>query len=59
MAQELIKFDANPNFGPCKGISRWQRWANAYNLGLEPPEYIPAMIEESGLNDSYLEKYLI
>ena len=57
--EALIAFDANPEYGPCKGIGRLLRWENALKLGLNPPMEIPELISKTGLNDSYLEKYLI
>ncbi|TNV75130.1 hypothetical protein FGO68_gene5182 [Halteria grandinella] len=55
----LIKFDADPVYGPCKSIGRLQRWLNAERLGLNPPLKVREAIEESGLNDSYLEQFFI
>ena len=57
--EELEGFDSDPRFGPCKGIGRLQRWKNASNLGLDPPDEIQRVVKESGLNDSYLDKYMI
>ncbi len=34
LQQEMVGFDADPRFGPCKTISRLQRWNNALKLGL-------------------------
>ncbi|CDW84681.1 dna polymerase delta subunit 4-like [Stylonychia lemnae] len=59
MLNELVMFDANPDFGPCKGISRMQRWNNSNNLGLNPPDHIPGFIEQTGDNKSFLEQYMI
>ena len=44
MQQEMVGFDADPRFGPCKTISRLQRWNNAKKLGLKPPGYIPKIV---------------
>ena len=44
MQEEMVGFDADPRFGPCKTISRLQRWNNAQKLGLEPPDDIPRFI---------------
>ena len=42
--EELVGFDADPRFGPCKGIRRQVRWENSENLGLKPPKEIPNLI---------------
>ena len=57
--EALIAFDSNPDYGPCKGISRTLRWENALKLGLKPPMEIPDLVSKTGLNGSYLEKYFI
>ena len=41
----LKKFDMNMKYGPCVGISRKERWERAFNLGIDPPQQIKAIIE--------------
>eukprot|EP00347_Sterkiella_histriomuscorum_P000694 403374863 len=59
MHRQLFDFDQDQTYGPCKGISRMQRWTKAYNLGLYPPQSIPDLIKQTGIDQSYLEQYLI
>jgi len=59
MQYVLEQFDANPQFGPCVGISRDVRWHNAQRLGLNPENKVLEFIEKTGLRSSYLERLLI
>jgi len=36
----LRKFDMDPQYGPCAGLSRLDRWRRAKSLGMDPPQYI-------------------
>ncbi len=38
--QTLRVFDLDPNFGPCIGLSRLERWQRAKDLDLDPPQEI-------------------
>lgn len=39
--QQILRvFDLDPNFGPCMGMSRLERWQRAKDLDLEPPQEI-------------------
>ena len=42
----LRKFDLDPAFGPCIGLSRKQRWLRARKLGLEPPQYVWLLLND-------------
>ena len=35
-------------YGPCIGVSRFDRWQRAQRLGLNPPAAVWAMLEEEG-----------
>jgi len=41
----LRKFDMNLAFGPATGITRLDRYKRAKTMGLQPPEYIPTLLE--------------
>lgn len=41
----LRKFDMALEFGPCTGISRMDRWKRSMNLGLNPPAFIPSILD--------------
>ena len=56
---ELLCFDLNPLYGPCKGISRIERWNNASRFGLEPPERAREAIHRTGNMGSYLERFAL
>ncbi|XP_065889814.1 DNA polymerase delta subunit 4-like [Dysidea avara] len=36
----LKSFDHNPDFGPCIGITRLQRWNRAKDMQLDPPQEV-------------------
>ncbi|CBQ67938.1 related to DNA polymerase delta subunit 4 [Sporisorium reilianum SRZ2] len=39
--QQILRvFDLDPNFGPCMGMSRLERWQRAKELDLDPPQEI-------------------
>ncbi|KAJ1030158.1 hypothetical protein NDA16_001070 [Ustilago loliicola] len=39
--QQILRvFDLNPNYGPCMGMSRLERWQRAKDLDLDPPQEI-------------------
>ncbi|XP_060628202.1 DNA polymerase delta subunit 4 [Anolis sagrei] len=42
---ELLKhFDLSWEYGPCTGITRWQRWERAELLGLHPPATVKELL---------------
>jgi len=41
----LRKFDMDPKFGPCVGLSRMDRWNRASRLGLDPPAYLLELMD--------------
>mmetsp|Transcript_876 Transcript_876/g.3184 ORF Transcript_876/g.3184 Transcript_876/m.3184 type:complete len:127 (+) Transcript_876:2189-2569(+) len=49
----LRSFDLTSKYGPCKGISRMQRWARADKIGLEPPQDVKRLLET---NDERYQK---
>ena len=51
----LRKFDLDSRFGPCRGVSREQRWLRATNLGLNPPHHIFQLIKSSGNSQSVID----
>lgn len=39
--QQILRvFDLDPNYGPCMGMSRLERWQRAKQLDLDPPQEI-------------------
>lgn len=39
--QQILRvFDLDPNYGPCMGMSRLERWQRAKDLDLDPPQEI-------------------
>lgn len=38
--QILRVFDLDPNYGPCMGMSRLERWQRAKDLDLDPPQEV-------------------
>ncbi|EST06463.1 DNA polymerase delta, subunit 4 [Kalmanozyma brasiliensis GHG001] len=39
--QQILRvFDLDPNYGPCMGMSRLERWQRAKELDLDPPQEI-------------------
>lgn len=36
----LRQFDLELKFGPCTGMTRYERWMRAKSLGLDPPQDI-------------------
>lgn len=39
--QQILRvFDLDPNYGPCMGMSRLERWQRAKDLDLNPPQEI-------------------
>ena len=44
---EILKhFDFNYKYGPMAGLSRKQRWTNAFKLNLNPPQEIFDILEQ-------------
>jgi len=41
----LRKFDLNMRYGPATGVSRMERFERAQRLGLDPPSYIPSLLQ--------------
>ncbi|GAC93361.1 DNA polymerase delta subunit 4 [Pseudozyma hubeiensis SY62] len=51
--QQILRvFDLDPNFGPCMGMSRLERWQRAKDLELDPPQEIhDILITKQGATD--------
>eukprot|EP00043_Microstomoeca_roanoka_P015808 m.158627 g.158627 ORF g.158627 m.158627 type:complete len:173 (+) comp16335_c8_seq3:169-687(+) len=49
----LRSFDLDPDFGPCIGISRMERWVRAQAFGLDPPENVRRILEEHPNDNEY------
>ncbi|KAI3436279.1 hypothetical protein D9Q98_002332 [Chlorella vulgaris] len=49
----LRQFDLDVRFGPCKGISRMDRWDRAVKLGLNPPPEVQQLVQKHGLNSLF------
>ena len=56
--ENLIKFDLDPRYGPCKGITRSKRYELASKLKLNPPQNIKNMISQSNSEQSYYDKFI-
>jgi DNA polymerase delta subunit 4 len=41
------------SFGPCKGITRLQRWERAQTLGLSPPPEVPHLVRKHGVDSLF------
>jgi DNA polymerase delta subunit 4 len=54
---KLRQFDMDFKYGPCKGITRSQRYENACNFGFIPPKEIKSLIDQFGLNTSYFDNF--
>jgi hypothetical protein len=55
----LIKFDLSLNFGPCRGITRTQRYDRAVRLKLNPQVEIKNLITNKDLNISVYDKQFL
>ncbi|KYO28092.1 DNA polymerase delta subunit 4 isoform B [Alligator mississippiensis] len=44
----LKRFDLSPEYGPCTGITRLQRWERAAALGLSPPDAVREALLQHG-----------
>jgi len=59
----LRVFDLNPEFGPCVGMSRLERWERAHELQLDPPSEIKDILltrqgqEQGRYADNVLAQY--
>ena len=53
----LKSFDLNLKFGPCLGITRYERWLRASDLGLDPPRLVIELLSRAP-NPSVLERCL-
>ncbi len=42
----LRQFDVDIRFGPCRGMTRLQRYTAALKHGLEPPAWVGEALEE-------------
>lgn len=51
--QQILRvFDLDPNYGPCMGMSRLERWQRAKDLQLHPPQEIhDILITRQGGNE--------
>lgn len=47
----LSRFDGNPDFGPCLGITRLVRWQRAQKFDLQPPEEIKKILDDDIANN--------
>ncbi|KAI8139399.1 DNA polymerase delta, subunit 4-domain-containing protein [Fennellomyces sp. T-0311] len=43
----LRKFDLDYKFGPCVGLTRIERWNRAQKLGLEPPQSVKDVLDNT------------
>jgi hypothetical protein len=57
--KKLTKFDLTHNYGPCKGITRLERYERAVRFNLSPPEEIKALITNDELNICKLDKLFL
>eukprot|EP01016_Furgasonia_blochmanni_P021238 TRINITY_DN2352_c0_g1_i1.p1 TRINITY_DN2352_c0_g1~~TRINITY_DN2352_c0_g1_i1.p1 ORF type:complete len:176 (+),score=20.14 TRINITY_DN2352_c0_g1_i1:81-530(+) len=59
----LRGFDLDPRFGPCIGMTRWDRYQRAKNLGLNPPLELEDIIEATQTNpqtrESLFSRYYV
>lgn len=42
----MRQFDLNPQYGPCVGITRLERWERAQRLGKAPPAQVKALLTD-------------
>lgn len=54
----LRDFDMNMKFGPCCTIPRRTRWERAMELGLNPPESVPKLVERTKTAESVLDVHM-
>ncbi|KAL9672204.1 hypothetical protein QQ045_028454 [Rhodiola kirilowii] len=43
----IRQFDLNMRYGPCIGMSRYDRWECAKKLGMNPPQNIESLLKSS------------
>ncbi|KAI9809770.1 MAG: UV-damage endonuclease [Sarcosagium campestre] len=56
----LRLFDLSSQYGPCIGIARLKRWNRAYNLGLNPPkEVLAILLKEEAKGNPKVERAYI
>lgn len=54
----LVKFDLDPAYGPCKGITRKERYTLAKKLGLSPSKKVLELITDLDLQISYFDRWI-
>lgn len=54
----LVKFDLDPSFGPCSGLTRKERFLLAKKLGLNPANNVLDLISTFELFNSHFDKLL-
>ena len=45
----MRQFDLNPEYGPCVGITRLERWERAQRLGKMPPAEVKAYLTDPAI----------
>jgi hypothetical protein len=54
----LRKFDLNPKYGPCKGITRSRRYGLAIKYNLNPPNEIEILIKECMSEKCFYDRFI-
>jgi len=57
VGKALHNFDMCLKYGPCLGVTRYERWLRAFDLGLNPPEIVLDILNHAQ-NPDYLNKCL-
>ena len=52
----LKRFDLDPRFGPSIGLTRIERYENAYKFELNPPSNIPSIVQKTNSNICYFDR---
>jgi hypothetical protein len=50
--ERMRQFDLNPQYGPCVGITRLERWERAQRLGRMPPAEVKAALTDPATTEA-------
>lgn len=56
--EKLVAFDLDPQYGPCKGMTRSERFNSCVKLNLNPPPEIELLINKYKLEKSYYDRHI-